>query len=99
VVVVVGCSHSGVESIVAKVKKDLKRDVVLVMGGFHLLPYGADEITQVAEALKRDLGVKRVAPAHCTGNLAFKIFREFYGDDYIFAGLGSEIILGNGNRK
>jgi 7,8-dihydropterin-6-yl-methyl-4-(beta-D-ribofuranosyl)aminobenzene 5'-phosphate synthase len=90
-VIVVGCSHSKVENIVSKAKQELKRDVELVMGGFHLLPYSAEEIARVATTLKEDLGVKRVAPAHCTGSLAFKIFRELYGDDYIFAGLGSEI--------
>ncbi len=98
VVVVVGCSHSGVENIVAKVKDELKRDVALVIGGFHLLPYDAEKITQVAKTLKGTLGVKRVAPAHCTGNLAFKIFREFYGDDYLFAGLGSNVSLGNSDK-
>jgi 7,8-dihydropterin-6-yl-methyl-4-(beta-D-ribofuranosyl)aminobenzene 5'-phosphate synthase len=98
VVVVVGCSHSGVENIITKVKDDLKLDVALVIGGFHLLPYGAEKITQVAKTLKGNLGVKRVAPAHCTGNLAFKIFREVYGDDYMFAGLGSKVILGNSEK-
>jgi 7,8-dihydropterin-6-yl-methyl-4-(beta-D-ribofuranosyl)aminobenzene 5'-phosphate synthase len=98
VVVVVGCSHSGVENIVAKVKDDLKRDVALVIGGFHLLPYGAEKITQVAKTLKGKLAVKRVAPAHCTGNLAFKIFHELYGDDYLFAGLGSKVSLGNSEK-
>jgi 7,8-dihydropterin-6-yl-methyl-4-(beta-D-ribofuranosyl)aminobenzene 5'-phosphate synthase len=98
VVVVVGCSHSGVENIVAKVKDDLKQDIALVIGGFHLLPYGAEKITQVAKTLKGNLGVRRVAPAHCTGNLAFKIFSEIYGDDYMFAGLGSKVSLGSSEK-
>jgi 7,8-dihydropterin-6-yl-methyl-4-(beta-D-ribofuranosyl)aminobenzene 5'-phosphate synthase len=98
VVVVVGCSHSGVENIVTKVKDDLKQDIALVIGGFHLLPYGAEKITQVAKTLKGNLGVRRVAPAHCTGNLAFKIFSEIYGDDYMFAGLGSKVSLGSSEK-
>jgi 7,8-dihydropterin-6-yl-methyl-4-(beta-D-ribofuranosyl)aminobenzene 5'-phosphate synthase len=99
VVVVVGCSHSGVENIVAKVKDDLEQDVALIIGGFHLLPYETEKITQVAKTLKGTLGVKRVAPAHCTGSLAFKIFGEVYGDDYLFAGLGSKVSLGNSKKK
>jgi 7,8-dihydropterin-6-yl-methyl-4-(beta-D-ribofuranosyl)aminobenzene 5'-phosphate synthase len=99
VVVVVGCSHSGVENIVTKVKDDLKQDVALVIGGFHLLPYGAEKITEVAKTLKETLGVKRVAPAHCTGNLAFKILGELYGDDYLFAGLGSKVSLGQREQE
>ena len=30
----------------------------------------------------------RIAPAHCTGHLAFKILKDMYGEDYVFAGLG-----------
>jgi 7,8-dihydropterin-6-yl-methyl-4-(beta-D-ribofuranosyl)aminobenzene 5'-phosphate synthase len=41
--------------------------------------------------MKDNLGVRRVAPAHCTGNLAFKIFREQFGSNYAYAGLESEV--------
>jgi len=41
--------------------------------------------------MKRELGVRRVAPAHCTGMLAFQVFREVFGSDYEFAGLGSQV--------
>lgn len=37
------------------------------------------------------LGVHRVAPAHCTGELAFKIFKEGFGEDYSYAGLESVV--------
>jgi metal-dependent hydrolase (beta-lactamase superfamily II) len=37
--------------------------------------------------------VKRVAPAHCTGPLAFQAFRELYGDRSLYAGLGAEILF------
>jgi 7,8-dihydropterin-6-yl-methyl-4-(beta-D-ribofuranosyl)aminobenzene 5'-phosphate synthase len=32
--------------------------------------------------------VKKAAPAHCTGHLAFKILQDSFGEDYVFAGLG-----------
>jgi 7,8-dihydropterin-6-yl-methyl-4-(beta-D-ribofuranosyl)aminobenzene 5'-phosphate synthase len=41
--------------------------------------------------MKDELGVRSVAPAHCTGHLGFKAFRDSYGDRCRFAGLGSEI--------
>ena len=50
-----------------------------------------DELTGLANRLKNELGVTQVAPAHCTGHLAFKILMSTYGDDFIRAGLGSEI--------
>lgn len=90
-VLIVGCSHSLVDVITRTTKEHLERDVALVMGGYHLLPYDADEIAGIARGLREDLGVDRVAPAHCTGHLGFKVFREIYGDDYWLAGLGAKI--------
>ncbi len=43
--------------------------------------------------MKDELGVRRVAPAHCTGNLAFKIFRDVYGENYNYAGVESEVMF------
>jgi 7,8-dihydropterin-6-yl-methyl-4-(beta-D-ribofuranosyl)aminobenzene 5'-phosphate synthase len=92
-VLVVGCSHSTVEAIVKEAIEYSGKKIELVMGGYHLIPYKSDELITIAQRLKNDLGVKRVAPAHCTGHLAFKILNETYGSDFIFAGLGSEIKL------
>jgi 7,8-dihydropterin-6-yl-methyl-4-(beta-D-ribofuranosyl)aminobenzene 5'-phosphate synthase len=90
-VLVTGCSHSGIESILRETKKVLPKDFQLVIGGFHLLPNSASEIQQLAHTMKEDLGVRQVAPAHCTGMLAFKIFRDIYGNDFISAGLASRV--------
>lgn len=87
-VLVVGCSHSGVERIAAETKKVTGGNIELVYGGFHLVPFDRQKITDIARYLKNDLGVHRVAPAHCTGHLAFGILKDLYGSDYIFAGLG-----------
>lgn len=88
--VVVGCSHSGVDRIVEAVRAQTHGPVTLVVGGFHLFPFPEAEVRRVAKRLQ-ELGVKRIAPAHCTGHLAFKIFRQVWSDNYVFAGLGSEI--------
>lgn len=45
-------------------------------------------LSDLTARLKHDLKVKKVAPAHCTGHLAFKILQDNYGEDYVFAGLG-----------
>jgi 7,8-dihydropterin-6-yl-methyl-4-(beta-D-ribofuranosyl)aminobenzene 5'-phosphate synthase len=91
VVLVTGCSHSGIETIVRKTRQTAGKDIQLVVGGFHLLPYNASEIRQLAARMKEELGVRQAAPAHCTGMLAFQIFREVFGKDYVAAGLGSEV--------
>jgi 7,8-dihydropterin-6-yl-methyl-4-(beta-D-ribofuranosyl)aminobenzene 5'-phosphate synthase len=90
-VVIVGCSHSTVEAIVREAKDYSDKKIELVMGGYHLIPYKSEELLGMAQRLKEELGVKRVAPAHCTGHLAFKILSETYESDFIPAGLGSVI--------
>jgi len=90
-VLITGCSHSKVEEIVRTAKRDLKQNVDTVVGGFHLFPYDAPAITRVAHTLKDELGVRVVGPAHCTGNLAFKIFRDLYGEQYRYAGVEAEV--------
>ena len=91
IVLITGCSHSKVEEIVRVTKQFLGGNIDLVEGGFHLLPYDAAYITNIAHLMKDDLSVRRVAPAHCTGNLAFKIFRDLYGENYNYAGVESEV--------
>jgi len=90
-ILIVGCSHSKVKEIVKETRDFLKKEIDLVTGGFHLLPYKSDYISNLANEMKNQLHVKRVAPAHCTGQLAFKIFSDVYGENYLFGGLGSEI--------
>ena len=93
VVLIIGCSHSTVEAIIRAAKQYTGSNIELVEGGFHLFPYDAAYISNIARLMKDDLGVRRVAPAHCTGNLAFKIFRDFYGENYNYAGLESEVMF------
>jgi 7,8-dihydropterin-6-yl-methyl-4-(beta-D-ribofuranosyl)aminobenzene 5'-phosphate synthase len=91
IVLITGCSHSKVEEIVAATKSFTHKDIELVEGGFHLFPYDRKYITSLAKQLRDELGVRRVAPAHCTGNLAFKILRDFYGPNYSYAGVESVV--------
>ena len=35
-----------------------------------------------------------IAPSHCTGKPAFAILKQRFGDRYVYAGLGSTLILG-----
>ncbi len=89
-VLFVGCSHSTVEAIVRSTMEATGEDVALLVGGYHLLPYPRDVIQGIAERLK-GMGVKTVAPAHCTGHLGFKVLSDVYGEDYELFGLGSRI--------
>ena len=94
-VLISGCSHSGIEEIAKEAKRATGADVALVPGGFHLIPYSAEYITELARTMKDELGVRRVAPTHCTGDEGIAIFEEVYGEYCVKAGLGTRIPFPN----
>jgi 7,8-dihydropterin-6-yl-methyl-4-(beta-D-ribofuranosyl)aminobenzene 5'-phosphate synthase len=90
-VLFVGCSHSTVEKIIAESREYTNNNIDMVYGGYHLLPYDRPSLVELAERLKNNLKVKKVAPAHCTGHLAFKILQNSFGENYVFTGLGEVV--------
>ena len=92
-VVLSGCSHSTIETIVQETRKVRKGKIHLVVGGFHLIPYGRDYIEGLAKRMKEEYEVESVAPAHCSGHLSFSIFQKVFGGKYRFFGLGERIHL------
>lgn len=93
-VVVVGCSHPTLEKIVAAAAKVTGKPIHLVFGGTHLLPAKTDEISRIAAALMDQWKVPWIAPVHCTGEPAFAILKQNFGDRYLYAGLGTTLTLG-----
>jgi len=92
-VLIVGCSHSTIQRIAAETRQFTGHDIELIYGGLHLLPYTREDILTLAHYLKNDLKVHKIAPAHCSGHLAFKILRDLYGENYRYAGLGETILF------
>ena len=88
-VLVTGCSHSEVARIVQAAKSELGEDIKGVVGGFHLYPYSEDEVALVVRQLHDDLGVKAVAPTHCTGEAAQALLEKDFGQNYMQFGLGA----------
>ncbi|MEX2124685.1 MAG: MBL fold metallo-hydrolase [Woeseia sp.] len=91
-VVVVGCSHPGVERILEQAATIDKR-LYSVVGGFHLVRTLDSEIRRVARVLHDTLGIERVAPAHCTSEQGFSVFLDLFKDRFDRAGLGAVIEL------
>lgn len=92
IVVVVGCSHPGVDKIVAAAATINPR-VHLIAGGFHLVVTSDADIEKIVTALHDTFKVEYIAPGHCTGEPAFAALRRAFGDHYLYAGLGTTIEL------
>jgi 7,8-dihydropterin-6-yl-methyl-4-(beta-D-ribofuranosyl)aminobenzene 5'-phosphate synthase len=93
-VVITGCAHPGVVDIVRRAKELTGGEVHLVLGGFHLGGASETTIAGIAETLQQ-LGVRRVAPCHCSGDVARRLFGEAYGEDFVPAGVGSRLKAGD----
>jgi len=93
-VIITGCAHPGIVNIIKKVKKELKTDVYLVVGGFHLCQMNTNRIKGIINEVVEE-GVMKVAPSHCSGDLARQLFEKVYGGDFITIGAGSKIKIDN----
>jgi|AntAceMinimDraft_9_1070365.scaffolds.fasta_scaffold05751_5 7,8-dihydropterin-6-yl-methyl-4-(beta-D-ribofuranosyl)aminobenzene 5'-phosphate synthase len=89
-VVITGCAHPGVVNIVKKAKDMLRKNVYLVLGGFHLCWMNTWQIKGIVKGLKEQ-GVKKAAPCHCSGDLARELFKKAYGKDFVLMGVGKKI--------
>jgi len=89
-IVITGCAHPGIVKVVKRAKDLLKKNILLVVGGFHLIGKGEKEIREIVLDFRK-LGVKYVAPCHCSGDTARKLFREEYKANFINVGVGRVI--------
>lgn len=89
-IIATGCSHPGIVHIVRETKEYFKKEIWLVLGGFHLYDLSNEKIEAIIRDL-RFLGVKKIAPCHCTGEKAISLFQREYQKDFIKVGAGSII--------
>jgi 7,8-dihydropterin-6-yl-methyl-4-(beta-D-ribofuranosyl)aminobenzene 5'-phosphate synthase len=95
VVLVVGCSHPGIEKIV-EAAAAINPKIRLIAGGFHLVVASDETIARTVAALKDTFKVENIAPGHCTGEPTFAALKRAYGDRYLYAGVGTSLPLGPG---
>jgi 7,8-dihydropterin-6-yl-methyl-4-(beta-D-ribofuranosyl)aminobenzene 5'-phosphate synthase len=97
IVLVVGCSHPGIDKIV-EAAAAINQRIHLVAGGFHLVVAKDEEIERIVSSLHDKWGVEYVAPGHCTGEPTFVALKRAFGERYLYAGLGTTIPLGAAPR-
>lgn len=91
-VLITGCAHPGIVSILKKAKEIMNKDIYLVLGGFHLLNYSDEQIMPIVDSFK-SMGVRYCAPGHCTGDKAKAAFKKAFGDRYVEMSVGKTITL------
>ena len=91
-VLITGCAHPGVVNIVKRAKEIAKDNIYIVVGGFHLAGAFPSQISYRAETLLQ-LGVEKVALCHCSGDEARKLFKDYFGENYLNCGAGQEIVI------
>ena len=91
-VLVVGCSHPGIDKIV-EAASTIDPRIHLIVGGFHLVVASDADIQKIVTAMHDTFNVQYIAPGHCTGEPAFTALKKAFGDRYLFAGLGTTFAL------
>jgi 7,8-dihydropterin-6-yl-methyl-4-(beta-D-ribofuranosyl)aminobenzene 5'-phosphate synthase len=86
-VIITGCAHPGVVEMVRRARQVSEAEVYLVLGGFHLGGASQQRIERIIADF-RALGVRRVAPCHCTGDKAMRAFADAFGSGFIQNGVG-----------
>jgi 7,8-dihydropterin-6-yl-methyl-4-(beta-D-ribofuranosyl)aminobenzene 5'-phosphate synthase len=92
-VLLVGCSHPGIEKILPAAAA-IDKHVHLVLGGLHLLTASDPDIASAVASLHDTWSVDYIAPGHCTGEPGFAALKKAFGERYLYAGLGSRLTLG-----
>ncbi len=91
--IISGCSHSGIVSIIEKGMKITEKDNVgTVIGGFHLIGAKEKRIQKTVEAFK-DREVEKVYTGHCTGKEAECHFLKEWGNHFKKLSAGKKIVI------
>ena len=91
-VVVVGCSHPGIEKILAEAAK-IDPKIYTVVGGLHLVDKTDEQVVELVGNFQSKWKMERVAAGHCTGPFAQRELRRVFGERHDHSGLGEVIAL------
>lgn len=89
-VVIAGCSHIGIANILTSVSERMNIPVYAVIGGTHLMDADVTRVQKTIEIIK-NLSPELVAVSHCTGEEAIRIFRQEFGEKFLYNNTGRVI--------
>ncbi|MDD3656206.1 MAG: MBL fold metallo-hydrolase [Atribacterota bacterium] len=90
-VIVLGCSHSGIINIINYIiEKTGQKHIHTIFGGTHLGPLSEKSKAKSIEALKK-FDIERIGTSHCTGlETSMRLLQEF-GKRFFFCNVGTVI--------
>ena len=92
-IVVLGCSHSGVVNTVEHIReKSGRKEIRAIIGGMHLMGSDQETIRKTADAIA-SWNPGLISPNHCTGDTACAYFRERFPDIYAPSAAGSVFVF------
>jgi len=94
----VGCSHPGIDRIAKSVMERMDRPIGGILGGWHLNGLALSHIRKIVEELVA-LKPRFLAPIHCSGNLVRELLRRKYPEVFLDVYVGSRIQIVNGEVK
>lgn len=75
-VVITGCGHAGIINTMAAARQIIDQPIQLALGGFHLFAATDEHIQWTGEKMK-EMELKELVGAHCTGINSVFLLREF----------------------
>ena len=91
-ILIVGCSHPGIEHILQETAT-IDPHVHILFGGLHQIQKPDPEVERIAGVLHDQYKLDLVAPGHCTGEPEFSALKKAFGEHYLYAGAGTIINL------
>jgi 7,8-dihydropterin-6-yl-methyl-4-(beta-D-ribofuranosyl)aminobenzene 5'-phosphate synthase len=91
-IIITGCAHPGIVHIAATARNLRDQKIHLILGGFHLGSTSEDQLARIVEQLQV-LGVEKVAPSHCSGDRAIRLFADTWKENCISSGCGARIAV------
>lgn len=89
-IVLTGCSHGGIVSILKYINEISAKNIYGVAGGFHLIDKNQAELAEIAAELNK-INLKKIYPLHCTGFKGQKYLIDNSKADVEIASAGEDI--------
>ncbi len=91
-VVLVGCSHPGIVTMLQHIKERVDMPLYCVIGGTHLVDAFETRFAKTVEAM-RAMHLQKIAVSHCTGEAGKAYMREAFAEDFVHNNTGNVFVV------